>query len=259
MKAVITGARGTVGSCLKDYLEKNNWEVIAWDRKKVPMDDYSAMQNFLEEEKPDVLFHLAIASQLTGHHNESWKTNCHWSSELAWITRTLEITLIFASTVMVFSNDAKGPFTKDSVPDAKEGYGKEKLVAEARVAAQNPQARIVRLGWQIGEKPGSNNMIDYFDKEMKEKGHISASSKWYPACSFLSDTITVLAETVNQAPGIYHIDSNEKWDFYEIAQALNELHNNPWVVKKTDHFVYDQRMKDDSLYIPSLAKRLNLS
>lgn len=30
------------------------------------------------------------------------------------------------------------------------------------IRSVNPDARIVRLGWQIGREPGSNNMVDFY-------------------------------------------------------------------------------------------------
>lgn len=256
MNVVITGSNGTVGTILSEYLAEKKAVVIPWDRGLVPIDDYYAMEEFLRSSKPEVLFHLAIASRQTGRENESWVVNYEWTSELAWITRILNIKFIFTSTVMVFSDNNQGPFTLESIPDAVEGYGFEKRKAEERVFYQNPQATVVRLGWQIGEGPGSNNMIDYLEKQFEEKGKIRASRKWYPACSFLRDTVSVLWNLFEFDPGLYMIDSNRKWKYYEICCALKDLHEKEWPIVSTEDFVYDQRMIDTRLHVPSLKKRL---
>jgi dTDP-4-dehydrorhamnose reductase len=169
MKAVITGANGTIGSKLKSHLEEQGHTVVGWNRQEVPINDYWAMENFLKAESPDVVYHLAIPSNPTGHENESWMVNYQWTSELAWISKVLGISFIFSSTVMVFTNNAKGPFRPDMSPDAVEGYGYEKRMAEERVFYQNPGARIVRLGWQIGDAPGSNNMVDFFGHQDEKR------------------------------------------------------------------------------------------
>jgi len=72
--------------------------VIAWDRARVPIDRYAPMEAFVAEARPDVVFHLAIASQPTGRDGESWLVNYEWSSELAWITRMQGVRFVFAST-----------------------------------------------------------------------------------------------------------------------------------------------------------------
>ena len=256
MKALVTGACGTVGSALVAQLTTQGHRVMGWDRAAVPIDQYDAMEAFVRAQRPDVVFHLAIASQSTGKPNESWLVNHDWPSELAWITRTLGIRFIFTSSVMVFSDNAKGPFTIDSVPDAGEGYGYEKRMAEQRVFEQNPDAVVVRLGWQIGEKPGSNNMIDFFEKQTKEHGQVNASRKWFPACSFLPDTAAALAWLATANAGLYQIDSNTRWTFFEIVSALNEQHGKRWKIVPNDDFVFDQRMIDPRVPVRSLAHRL---
>ena len=256
MKALVTGARGTVGVALTRALERDGHQVIAWDRAQVPIDDYHAMERFVRDAAPDVIFHLAIASQPTGRDRESWLVNYEWSSELAWIARVLDVALVFTSTVMVFSNQARGPFTRDSVPDAHEGYGFEKRCAEERVRYQNPAARIVRLGWQIGDAPGSNNMIDFFDRQQAQHGCVRASTRWYPATSFLDDTAAGLLQIAAMPADLYLLDANTSSTFHDIAQALSLRHGDPWRIEPTGDFVYDQRMHDPRIRMPSLAERL---
>src|SRR5271170_524851 len=99
MKAIITGAHRAVGSVLAEYLRAQGHDVAAWDRRIIPIDRYQPMEDFVRRERPDVLFHLAIASQSTGMANESWLVNYEWTSELAWITRQLDVRFLFTSSV----------------------------------------------------------------------------------------------------------------------------------------------------------------
>jgi dTDP-4-dehydrorhamnose reductase len=253
---LVTGLRGTVGQALDARLQRAGVRVVGWDRAAVAIDHYDAMLRFVETTAPDALVHLAIASSPTGRANEGWQVNHEWPSELAWITRQLGIRFVHASTVMVFSDAATGPFTADSVPDATEGYGLEKRMAEQRVMHQNPDATIVRLGWQIGTQPGSNQMIDFFDRETRARGEVRASTQWRPACSFLDDTADAIARLLGEAPGRYLLDSNTRWTFFEIAQALSALHGDRWSIVPTEHPTQDQRMIDPRVPIASLATRL---
>jgi dTDP-4-dehydrorhamnose reductase len=256
MKTLITGIRGTVGSALARRLEQRGHAAVAWDRGVTPIDDYHAMEAFVRSQAPDVIYHLAIASRPTGRAGESWLVNYEWSSELAWIARVVGARLVFASTVMVFSDRAAGPFTRGSVPDAAEGYGFEKRMAEERVRYQNPDAVIARLAWQIGEAPGSNNMIDFLDKKHRELGHVPASARWYPAAAFLEDTADALIALAGAPADTYMLDANRGFTFYEIASALSRLHGGAWPVVPTEDFVQDQRMQDERIVLPSLDERL---
>jgi len=254
-RILLTGANGTVGTAFRQCAAAHGAEVIAWDRAAVPIDRYQPMEDFVRATKPDALVHLAIASKGTGRPNESWLVHYEWTSELAWIARVLGVRFVFTSSVMVFTNDARGPFTLESLPDALEGYGYEKRMAEQRVFHQNPDARVARIGWQIGERAGSNNMIDFFARQMRERGHIRASTRWLPACSFLPDTAEALWTALSRPAGLYMVNSNARWSFFEIATALSKGHAG-WRIVPTEDFVYDQRMQDDRLGVPSLATRL---
>ncbi len=255
-RVLVTGANGTVGTAFRHCAVAHGAEVVAWDRAAVPIDCYQAMEDFVRAVHPDAVVHLAVASQSTGRPNESWLVNYEWTSELAWIARILGVRFIFTSSIMVFSDAGRGPFSLESQPDAAEGYGYEKRMAELRVFHQNPDARVARIGWQIGERAGSNNMIDFFERQMREHGQINAGTRWLPACSFLPDTVEALWNALLHPPGLYLVDSNARWNFFEIATALNRHQGGPWKIVPTQDFVYDQRMRDNRLKVPALNKRL---
>ncbi|MET0401686.1 MAG: sugar nucleotide-binding protein [Cystobacter sp.] len=256
MKALVTGAHGTVGSRLCDFLEHRGVDVVRWDRARVPVDDYWAMDRFVRSVAPDVLFHLAAASDPTQRPGDSWRVNYEWTSELAWICRQVGVRFVFTSSVMVFSDRAPGPFTLGSVPDAAEGYGNEKRLAEARVFHQNPEARVARLGWQIDFGFSGNHMGAWLEARAGERGWVEASTRWFPACSFLEDTARALAALAWVEPGLYLLDANERWNFHQIASALNEWHSGRWRVEPGEHLVFDQRMLDERIRLPSLGTRL---
>jgi dTDP-4-dehydrorhamnose reductase len=256
MKIAVTGSHGTLGSALVPHLTGQGHDVVRWNRDQVPITDYWAMEEFLRSQGVQALFHLAVPSQPTGTPNESWTVNYQWTSELAWICKELGIVFVYVSTVMVFSPQKKGPFTVDTQPDAGDGYGMEKRLAEERVFHQNPASRVLRLGWQIGGAPGSNNMVDFLDEQFASGGLVACSTQWLPACSFLEDTVPVLASMVDRDPGLYQFDTNQKWNFYQIAFALNKALNKGWKITATDTFVFDQRMVDPRMPSISLKSRL---
>ncbi len=138
------------------------------------------------------------------------------------------------------------------------GYGAQKRAAEARVAAQHPEARIVRLGWQIGDDPGDggNHLGAWMAAQVAQHGRVAASTRWLPACSFLADTAAALARAATARPGLYLVDSNDGWTFYDVACALAAKLGRPWPVVPTHAFAFDQRMQDARLGVPGLEARL---
>lgn len=255
MRAFISGINGTIGRSLAAALQSGRHEVRALPRDTADQSTTSIAELF-NGFRPDAIFHLAIASRPTGRENEHHHINVEWPARLAEACSAARVRFLFTSTAMVFSDRAPGPFTIRSQPDAAEGYGFQKRTAEQRVRQANPDAVIVRLGWQIGNAPGGNQMLSYFEQHMREKGVVRASRKWLPACSFLDDTSVALIDLVGKPGGTYHLDSNRHWNFFEIATALRERADAPWKIEPTEDFMYDQRLLDDCTDVPSLQARL---
>lgn len=247
-----------MGRVLCHALARSGWGLVRWDRQEVPIDDYARMEAFVQRARPDVLFHLAAASQPSQagteeDEDESWRVNYDWTSELAWITRKLGVGLVFTSTVMVFTDQRPGPYSIASRPNAEHGYGMEKRRAEARVFEQNPHARVARLGWQIGEDLEGNQMGAWL---AERAASVRASTRWIPACSFLEDTADALLRIAAAGPGLYHVDGNEGWSFFDIACALRRRHEARWSIEPTWAWAYDQRLIDERIPLPPLRERL---
>ena len=255
MKAIVTGARGTVGRALQQAIEQDGGQVVRWDRARVAIDDYAGMKAFVASVQPDAVFHLAAASQPTQPHSayeESWAVNYTWTSELAWLTRELEIAFVYTSTVMVFTDALPGPYTVSSIPDATHDYGEQKRRAEERTFEQNASARVARLGWQIGTDLTGNTMGHW----LAQRGAVKASVRWLPACSFVDDTARALVQLAGMRPGLYHVDANEGWTFHDIACALRDHHDTDWAIEPSWDYAHDQRLLDPRLQLAKLADRL---
>ena len=254
MRYVVTGASGTVGTAVTEDLAARNDEVVVWDRTRVSTRRYAQMEAFLRETAPDRVVHLAFAAR-AGSEAEAWAVDVEWVHELAWACRTLRIPWVHVSTVLVFAPWQNGPFRSDTIPAEADGYGGRKREAEARARAQDPNVRIVRLGWQIGK--GGNQMAAWLE-ERAAKGPVCASTVWQPACSFLDVTAAALVRAFDVPPGLYQVDSNAGWSFYDIAGALARFRGADWVIEADQAFQQDQRMVDPWLEVPLLNERLSL-
>ncbi len=243
MRALVTGSRGTVGSVLVEVLQNRGYEVVRWDRSQVSTTNYPQMESFVRRTAPDVLFHLAAASQ-PGNAPESsdvgWEVNYEWTSELAWIAKEVGCRFVFTSTVMVFTDEQPGPYSIASTPNAEEGYGMHKRRAEERAFKQNSESRVVRLGWQIADGLRGNHMAAW----LSDRKSVALSTRWIPACSYVGDTAHALADIANLRPGLYHLNANQGWSMYDLAMALREKHDADWDIRPTFDWCYDQRLID---------------
>ena len=245
MKAVITGMNGAVAPIVADYFATREMKVVPFDRSKVDINNEVAIKEFLELERPSLFLHIATGP-------------VEWAEKVAKICYDLKIRFLFTSTVSVFSENGSGPYTIDSEPNAEDDYGKYKRECETKIAAINPDAYIVRLGWQIGHSAGSNNMFDFLERTMAENGFIEASEKWFPSCSFLEDTAETLFDIVTNFPSaLYLLNSNKKSSFYDIVKGIDNGKNR-WKVIPGSSLERDDRMFDDRVNIVSIEEKLGI-
>jgi len=241
MKAIFTGLNGTVAPYVKKHFEAHGYEVIPYDRNKVPIDDDQLIREFFNDVNPDLVIHFAMGP-------------VSWTAILARLSYEKNIKFVYISTVSVFSNENFGPHDILSIPDATDDYGQYKRNSEEITRKVNPNAYIIRLGWQIGYEKGTNNMIDFLSKKMEQDGIIHASDSWYPSTSFIKDTAGAIYQIVTDLNhGLYHVNSNDNLTFYEIVKGLTTMYPE-FKVEKTNDFKADHRMVDERVEIPKLSE-----
>jgi dTDP-4-dehydrorhamnose reductase len=233
-KVLLTGLNGTVAPAVAKELRARGDEVVAWDRGAVSPDDRGAIERFIRETKPSALVHCAMGSP-------------RWAEDMARVCAEEGCAFLYVSSASVYGTQQQGPFAIDDAPEPSDDYGRSKLECEQRVRAANPEARIVRIGWQIALRPGGNNMVEHLIRRQAEDGHIAASTEWFPACSFLDDTARGLADVLTFPPGLSLLDGNPGWSFVRIANALNAAMGGSWGVRSDNAFRWNNRMVDPRL------------
>ena len=239
---LLTGMNGTVAPAVAEELQRRGHGVIAWNREQLPPEDLTGARAFIARTRPAAIVHCAMGDP-------------DWGAGMAQACAEIGSVFLFTGSASVYGKHQAGPFTINRVPEPDDSYGRYKLDCERRILAVNPQAHIVRLGWQIALRSGGNQMVDFLQRAQKEQGHIDASTAWFPACSFLSDTARVLADVLERfTPGTYLLDGNPGLSFLQIAMALRSRLNADWDIRPTTAFVYNNMMRDDRL--PEVSLRL---
>jgi len=247
MRAILTGLNGTVAPVMARHLQGEGHQVIGWDRRRIPVDDETMISEFLEGHQPEWFFHFATGSP-------------EWSEQIAKTCHTLKIKLIFTSSVSVFSSSQQGPFKVNELPKPDDDYGHYKFHCETVIRKVNPEAIIARLGWQIGDAPGSNTMIDYLHQLDTRQGQIEASRNWFPACAFLEDTAASLYQLMKNFPtGLYHLDANPGLHFYDIVKNITHLQQRKWRIIPAIDPVINNRLLDDRIKVKSIVEHFKES
>lgn len=246
---LITGSGGTLAPRVIRSFTRSGWQWSPWDRNLADPDDRDACVSYFRRVRPDALLHLGM-----GHEN--------WAGLLAGLASDAGIPFAFTSSVMVFGNHMQGPFEPDREPEPADDYGAYKLRCEHAVLRENPRGLIIRMGWQFDETSGGNNMFAQLSTQAEKQGFISASKKWIPACSHMSDSGEWIRDLMLQgAEGVYHLDGNsgEAESFYDMLVKIRELLDLPWELKEDNSFVFDQRMPDERCRPISIPARLSRS
>lgn len=246
-RALVTGLNGTVAPAVARRLRRAGYDVVGWDRAAVPPDDAAACARFVEATAPDWLLHVATGP-------------ADWAERIAAVCAERGVRLLFTGSVSVFAAAQRGPFAPDATPAPDDDYGRYKLDCERRIRAADPGALIARIGWQIGDAPGSNTMTDYLHRAAGPDGRLAASTRWVPACAFLDDTAdALLALMERHPPGLYHLDGNPGLGLFEIARRLARLQGRPWRVEPADAPDRQNLMADGRVAVAPVTDRLGLA
>lgn len=250
-RLLITGLTGTLAPHLARTAAASGWEVLGWDRRRVPTDDAAAVAVHLQASRPDAIAHLALGPAV-------------WSQGLAMFAARSGLPLLFTSTAMVFHHDPDGPHHPGDSRTARDDYGRSKIEAEDLIRLACPEARIARLGWQIDEHSPGNNMLITLDGWQQAQGRIAARRSWIPACSFMPDTAAaLLAVLLDKAAAgqTVHLDSNaeEGMSFDRLVAALaRRFDRQHWRIEVNEDYRHDQRLADPRPgRMPGLSQRLD--
>ncbi len=242
---LITGLNGTVAPVVAKALQREGHVTSGWDRSKVPETDLAGSVQFLEETQPNKVYHIGMGPP-------------EWAALIAGWCYENDRPFLFTSTASVFSGNAGRPYTIDDQPDATDEYGRYKHECELAILEKNPDALIVRLGWQIGDRPGSNNMVDYFERSARD-GVLELSTNWFPACSFLEDTADALLELdLRGVSGLFHLDANPGLNIHDIGTRLGELNASRLQIRATGEPRYYNLMRDDRVPVVPITTRLGI-
>ena len=254
---MITGGTGFVGSHLCDELVKDEHEVILLarnDHKKeniikslvkirleyVDVTKFSNLEKSIEENKPDVIFHLAgETSHKRSFENPLYDVDVNSKSTLCILEKIKNLNLkckfILGSTFIVIGKPQKLPVNEESPCNPTTIYGTNRLASEIYCKiyhnVYNLDTTIFRITNSFGPREQYatplKNAINFliYNAFKGEDVTIYHEGKFFRDVIYISDVISGLKTIMLKGkPGnLYWISSGKKTWFYEIANWLEEL------------------------------------
>ena len=253
---MITGGTGFVGSHLCDELLKDNHEIILLarnDNKKeniiqnlnkirleyVDITKFNDLEKSIEENKPDVIFHLAgETSHKKSFDNPLYDVDVNSKSTICILEKIKNLNLkckfILGSTFIVIGKPTKLPINEETPCNPTTIYGTNRLASEIYCKiyhdVYNLDTNVFRITNSFGPREQTiptKNALNYliYSAFKGEEVTIYQHGKFFRDIIFISDVISGLKTIfLKGKPGnLYWISSGKKTWFYELANWLEEL------------------------------------
>ncbi len=218
MHVLVTGANGTLGHVMMNTLKKQKIKATGFDRQRVNPEDPLAVEAFLNELQPTVIYHLA-------------KSSLSFTQTLAAWALNHKVRLVFTSSFKVFSGKkVEGPYRIFDVPDGTDSFAKDKIAQERLLFQYYPYTYVVRLAWQIAQEPKGYNLLSFVKEQIDKRGPFPAARDHFISFMFIEDTVEALLKVPTTVPsGLYHLNANDNFSMFDVLSYLKETQDYPWL------------------------------
>lgn len=227
MKIVITGANGQLGLELTRQLEQENkYEILATDRDELNIIDINIVNEFLLNNKPDVVIncaaHTAVDLCETDIEN-AYKINAIGPRNLAIVCEKIGAKLVQVSTDYVFDGNGTRPYREDDTTCPNSIYGTSKLMGENFVREFCSRYFVVRTAWLYGE---GNNFVRTMLKLAETNSELNVVNDQFGSPTSTVDLAKAIIDLMNtEHYGVYHGTCEGQCSWYDFAKKIFEIKN----------------------------------
>ena len=174
--------------------------------------------------------------------------NAIFPHRLAQLCSLVGARLVHISTDCVFSG-AKGGYKEEDVPDARDLYGRSKLLGEV----DYPNAVTLRTSVIGRELNSAHGLIDWFlAQQGNVKGYTRAIFSGLPTCE-LARVIRDLVLPRAELRGLYHVAA-QAISKYDLLRMVNREYDKRLEIEPDDHLIIDRslnasRFRDATGYV----------
>lgn len=214
-------------------------EVFGMGHKELDITSREAVEECLEQIRPDIVVHCAAISDLKKceeYPEESQAVNVTGTVHIARSCRRVGAKLIFCSSDQVYSGYY--PPIEESHQETEELspsnlYGRQKLEAERRAMEENPNTVCLRLSWLYAmpyrEGEEHSNLMKQLVDKIRAGEQISYPVNDYRGITDVRDAVENMSGVYELEPGVYNYGSCNALSTYELVKWL--LDPIPWAAK----------------------------
>ena len=227
MKILITGSKGQLGLELTKQLEKEKkYEIIATDRDELNIIDINSVNEFLLNNKPDVVIncaaHTAVDLCETDVEN-AYKINAVGPRNLAIVCEKIGAKLVQVSTDYVFDGNGTRPYREDDTTCPNSIYGTSKLMGENFVREFCSRYFVVRTAWLYGE---GNNFVRTMLKLSETNSELNVVNDQFGSPTSTVDLAKAIIDLMTtEHYGVYHGTCEGQCSWDDFAKKIFEIKN----------------------------------
>lgn len=218
----MAGGEGMLARDVVAAAERRGHEVDAPKRTEMDITDPTAIEEALEELRPDAVINCAAWSDVDGAEDDergAMAVNDTGAALLAAAAARLGASVLYPSSDYVFDGTKRTPYLEEDMPNPISAYGRSKLGGEVSVAAANPKHFIVRSSWLFGV--GGKNFVETMLRlgaEQEEILVVSDQRGCPTSTADLGDGMVRLVETDHY--GIHHMRGAGECTWFDFAVEI---------------------------------------
>lgn len=234
MRVLVTGAGGAVGSYVPRVFADAEFVLtsLAGEHRRLDVRDADAVSAMLADVKPDVVLHLAAATDVDGCERDpdlAFASNATATENVALACRENDCQLVYVSTGAVFHGDKPDPYVELDEPHPANVYGRSKLAGERSVADVLDRYFIVRAGWMIGGAARDQKFVGKIAQLLRSgETRLKAVNDKWGSPTYAPDLLAGVKRLLASGHhGLYHHVNPGMVTRYDIALELRTILDRP--------------------------------
>ncbi|TSC93647.1 MAG: dTDP-4-dehydrorhamnose reductase [Candidatus Berkelbacteria bacterium Athens1014_28] len=224
MKILIAGANGQLGTTLQKVFAGD--ELILTDSDNLDITDKLAVENFVDEKKPDLIINAAAYTAVDKAEVEkelAQKINVDGAKNLALAAKKIGALIIHISTDFVFDGKKGTPYVETDQPNPLSIYGETKYQSELAVSKNADKFYIFRTSWLFSEF--GKNFVKTMIKLGREKDQIKVVNDQIGSPTYAFDLAETMKKIIELQPkfGLYHFSNSGSCSWFDFAKKIIEL------------------------------------
>ncbi|MEF3192071.1 MAG: dTDP-4-dehydrorhamnose reductase [Campylobacterales bacterium] len=260
LKVLVTGARGQVGSEIKELASAYPYTFYFCDKDELDITNQQNLEAYVVANGINTIINCAAYTAVDRAEQEpelADQVNHHAVHNLAAIAKKHSIRLIHLSTDYVFDGTNFKPYREEDNTNPLNVYGKSKLDGEKAILALNPQRTIIiRTSW-VYSYYGANfvKTMLRLGKERESLGVVFDQVGTPTYAKDLAKTVLeILPKIDNLSVEIYHYTNEGVLSWYDFAKEIMKMAKLPCHINPIETHQYPTPAKRPHYSLLNKAK-----